>query len=57
MDAVHRRIGFGKGMYDRFFEKEIKNINKVVFVARQLCYSGEIVTDHHDVTADMIIVP
>jgi 5-formyltetrahydrofolate cyclo-ligase len=57
MDATCRRVGFGKGMYDRFFEKEIKNINKVVFVARQLCYSGEIVTDHHDVTADMIIVP
>jgi 5-formyltetrahydrofolate cyclo-ligase len=57
MDATQRRVGFGKGMYDRFFEKEIKNINKVVFVARQLCYSGEIVTDHYDVKADRVIVP
>jgi 5-formyltetrahydrofolate cyclo-ligase len=57
MDATYRRVGFGKGMYDRFFEKEIKNIKKVVFVARELCYSQEIVTDHYDVKADMVIVP
>jgi len=57
VDVTHRRVGFGKGMYDRFFEKEIKNINKIVFVARELCYSKEIITDHYDVKADMIIVP
>jgi len=57
LDITHRRVGFGKGMYDRFFEKEMKNINKTVFVARELCYSKEIVTDHYDVKADMIIVP
>ena len=57
MDAAHRRVGFGKGMYDRFFEKEIKNINKTVFVARELCYSKKIVTDHYDVRADLVIVP
>jgi 5-formyltetrahydrofolate cyclo-ligase len=44
-------------MYDRFFEKEIKNINKTVFVARELCYSKKIVTDHYDVRADLVIVP
>ena len=57
MDATFRRVGFGKGMYDRFFEKEIKNINKIVFVARKLCYSKNIITDHYDVKADMVIVP
>ena len=57
MDATYRRVGFGKGMYDRFFEKEIKNIKKTLFVARELCYSKEIVTDHYDVKADMVIVP
>ncbi len=57
VDATLRRVGFGKGMYDRFFEKEIKNIKKVVFVARTLCYSAEVVTDRYDVNADMIIVP
>jgi len=57
LDITHRRVGFGKGMYDRFFEKEIKNINKTVFVARELCYSKEIVTDHYDVKADVIVTP
>ena len=57
MDATYRRVGFGKGMYDRFFEKEIKNINKIVFVARELCYSKKILTDHYDIKADMVVVP
>jgi len=55
MDITRRRVGFGKGMYDRFFEKEIKNIKKIVFVARSLCYSKDIVTDHYDVKADMVV--
>jgi len=54
-DETHRRVGFGKGMYDRFFEKQSKNIKQTVFVARELCYSKEIVTDHYDVKADVII--
>ena len=57
VDATCRRVGFGKGMYDRFFEKEQLNIKKVVFVARELCYVKEVVTDHYDVKADIIIVP
>jgi 5-formyltetrahydrofolate cyclo-ligase len=55
IDTTKRRIGFGKGMYDRFFEKEIKNIKKVIFVARDLCYSQDIVTNHYDVKGDMIV--
>jgi len=54
MDATHRRVGFGKGMYDRFFEKNSKNIKQVIFVARELCYSPMIVTDHYDVKADKV---
>ncbi|MCB4750858.1 MAG: 5-formyltetrahydrofolate cyclo-ligase [Sulfurovum sp.] len=57
IDITYRRVGFGKGMYDRFFKKEIKNIKKIVFVARELCYSKEIVTDHYDIKADLVIVP
>ena len=56
-DCTLRRVGFGKGMYDRFYEKEIKNIKKTVFVARQWCYSKKEVTDHYDVKADSIITP
>ena len=57
IDSTFRRIGFGKGMYDRFFEKEQLNINKVVFLARESCYSKEVVTDHYDVKADVIFTP
>lgn len=57
VDVTHRRVGHGKGMYDRFFEKNKKNIKQVVFVARELCYAKEIVTDHYDVKADMIFTP
>ena len=57
MDVTQRRVGFGKGMYDRFFEKEIKNINKIVFVARDLCYCKENITDHYDIRADSVVVP
>jgi len=57
VDVTLRRVGFGKGMYDRFFEKEVKNINKIIFVARELCYSKEVITDYYDVQADMIITP
>lgn len=57
VDATYRRVGFGKGMYDRFFEKQNKTIKQTIFVARKLCYSKEIVTDHYDVVADLIITP
>ncbi len=57
LDVTRRRVGFGKGMYDRFFEKNNKNIKQVVFVARELCYSKEVITDHYDVKADMIFTP
>ena len=55
VDVTHRRVGFGKGMYDRFYEKQSENIKKTVFVARELCYSKEIITDEYDIKADMII--
>lgn len=55
VDSTYRRVGFGKGMYDRFFEKHNKNIKQTIFVTRELCYSKEVVTDHYDVKADMIV--
>jgi len=57
IDSARKRVGFGKGMYDRFFEKEHKNINKVVFVARKLCYSKKVITSHYDIKGDIIITP
>ena len=55
VDATYRRVGFGKGMYDRFFETHSKYIKQTIFVARELCYSKEIVTDDHDVKADRVV--
>ena len=57
IDSTFRRIGFGKGMYDRFFEQEKKNINKVVFVARKLCYSKHVITNDYDIVANSIVTP
>ncbi len=54
-DNTLRRVGFGKGMYDRFFEKEKKYINYTLFIARKLFISKHYITDNHDISADMII--
>lgn len=56
IDATMRRIGFGKGMYDRFFMKQKRWIDETIFVQRTLCLSKEIITDDYDVGADRIVV-
>jgi len=48
-DKTLRRIGFGKGFYDRFFEKNHKRIHKIFFVGREYCVSFKIITDDYDV--------
>jgi len=55
IDPTLRRIGFGKGYYDRFFEKEKQNIEEIIFIQRWLCCSSEILTRAHDVAADQLI--
>jgi len=55
VDASFRRVGFGQGMYDRFFSKYRDSIKNIIFVQRELCYCKEIVTDAYDVRADLII--
>jgi 5-formyltetrahydrofolate cyclo-ligase len=54
IDSTFRRIGFGKGMYDRFFEKLNYNV-KVVFIQLKPCYSKEVLTQKHDIKADLFI--
>ena len=54
-DPTMRRIGFGRGFYDRFFEKEKKNIGEVIFVQRRLCRSPDVLTQPHDVRGDLLI--
>jgi 5-formyltetrahydrofolate cyclo-ligase len=55
IDAEYRRIGFGKGMYDRFFEKNSKYIKESIFVSRRLCQSKERLSSAHDIEADIIV--
>jgi 5-formyltetrahydrofolate cyclo-ligase len=57
IDKTYRRIGFGKGIYDRFFEKENKNIKETIFVTKRLCYSHIEITNDYDISPDIIVSP
>ena len=54
MDKSFKRIGFGKGMYDRFFAR-LSYRPKIVFVQLKPCISKEILTDDFDIAADEYI--
>ncbi len=54
-DPTGKRVGFGKGMYDRFIAREKKNIKEIIFIQRALCWSPEVVTDSHDMEAQILI--
>jgi 5-formyltetrahydrofolate cyclo-ligase len=54
-DSSLRRVGFGKGMYDRFFEIYKKDIKRTIFVMRSLCFSKEIITNNYDIKGDILI--
>jgi len=57
IDSALKRVGFGKGMYDRFFEKEQKKIKKILFVSRIFCATRMVVTDSYDVAGDVFLSP
>ena len=54
IDAVGKRIGFGKGMYDRFFAR-LKYRPIMVFTQLVLCKSEKILSEGYDIHADYII--
>jgi len=54
-DISNRRVGFGKGMYDRFFDNTIYNIKRVIFISRLNCVSSKIITNNYDIQANLII--
>jgi 5-formyltetrahydrofolate cyclo-ligase len=56
VDSTFRRVGFGKGMYDRFYAS-LKNRATLIFVQNISCYSREIVTDSYDIKADYYVTP
>ena len=54
IDKLCKRIGFGRGMYDRFFYR-LNYKPTVVFTQLTLCKANEILTDKYDIQADYII--
>lgn len=56
VDGNLQRVGFGKGMYDRFFAK-LKKRPYTIFIQSEFCYTKELICDEYDITCDLIITP
>lgn len=54
VDCAFRRIGFGKGMFDRFYER-LKRKPKTIFVSRILHFSNAKISDFYDITGDFLV--
>ncbi len=54
VDAIGKRIGFGKGMYDRFFDR-LSYKPTLVFTQLVLCKSDKVLSESYDIQADYII--
>ena len=56
VDGDYARVGFGKGMYDRYFAK-LKNRPITIFIQLTECFTKVSISDPHDIKADIIITP
>jgi len=56
VDGNLQRIGFGRGMYDRFFEK-LKKKPYTIFIQPEFCYTQKLLCDAYDVKGDVLITP
>lgn len=54
VDGNLQRIGFGKGMYDRFFPT-LKKIPYTIFIQPISCYTKELLCDEYDITCNLFI--
>ncbi|MCW8838959.1 MAG: 5-formyltetrahydrofolate cyclo-ligase [Thiovulaceae bacterium] len=54
VDGNLQRVGFGKGMYDRFFGK-LEKKPYTIFIQPKLCFTKEYICDHYDVAGDMLL--
>lgn len=54
VDKHYKRIGFGKGMYDRFFHR-LSYRPTVIFTQLTLCQSDLTLSNEYDIQADYII--
>jgi len=55
IDKTFRRIGFGKGFYDRFFWEKSIEIKEIVFIGREMCISDKNITDDYDVEGNIYL--
>jgi len=56
VDGNLQRVGFGRGMYDRFFEK-LKKRPYTIFIQQEFCYTQEFICDSYDVVGDILLTP
>jgi len=54
IDGQNKRVGFGLGMYDRYFEK-LRKKPFTIFVQLTLCKTTRDLCEAHDIQADSII--
>ncbi|SFV64792.1 5-formyltetrahydrofolate cyclo-ligase [hydrothermal vent metagenome] len=56
VDGNFQRVGYGKGMYDRFFET-LQQKPYTIFVQAELCFTQQTLCDSHDISCDLLITP
>ena len=56
VDGAMKRIGFGKGMYDRFFAS-LGSKPPIAFVQREFCMTQNLLSETFDIAADIYLTP
>jgi len=56
VDGNLQRVGFGRGMYDRFFEK-LQKRPYTIFIQQEFCHTKEYICDSYDVVGDILLTP
>lgn len=56
VDEALKRVGFGKGMYDRFFQT-LTHTPVIICIQRELCMTSVPISQAHDIQADIYLTP
>ena len=54
IDKYFKRIGYGKGMYDRFYSREGHKIQCSIFLERDIYLSSKTLANSYDIEADIL---